>query len=331
MKKQNAAIWCALLLVALPIAVLLLVPSPSARIVDVVQPLMESEEIDYWNPDIFFLTKYGLTAAVSALCGLALTLLCSRKRLSLDTRAAICTVAGFGALVGARVLYMLARYSYIMVDLGGSSFFWQFWQGGYTLYGGILGGMGAIALYAKLTKQKALPLLDAVTPGALLALCITAAGFALNIFAAPGAWFFAVLYTVLYAVGQAGLSQNMVNMAFNYVPADYFVHATAIKNSIGGICGFTASLLGGWLLGPLYGFLAGGIGSGLANPAKRQLAFRPARLWAAGAFAAVVRSALRRGNLHARGDRSAKNHETINREVFLCSIFPSIFPTTRAA
>ena len=80
-------------------------------------------------------------------------------------------IGGFGALVGARVLYMLARYSYIMVDLGGSSFFWQFWQGGYTLYGGILGGMGAIALYAKLTKQKALPLLDAVTPGALLALC----------------------------------------------------------------------------------------------------------------------------------------------------------------
>ncbi|MBD9045384.1 MAG: hypothetical protein EGR29_01145, partial [Faecalibacterium prausnitzii] len=69
MKKQNAAIWCALLLIALPIAVLLLVPSPSARIVDVVQPLMESEEIDYWNHDIFFLTKYGLTAAVSALCG----------------------------------------------------------------------------------------------------------------------------------------------------------------------------------------------------------------------------------------------------------------------
>lgn len=171
MKKQNAAIWCALLLIALPIAVLLLVPSPSARIVDMVQPLMESEEIDYWNPDIFFLTKYGLTAAVSVLCGLVLTLLCSRKRLPLDTRAAICTVGGFGALVGARVLYMLARYSYIMVDLGGSTFFWQFWQGGYTLYGGILGGMGAIALYAKLTKQKALPLLDAVTPGALLALC----------------------------------------------------------------------------------------------------------------------------------------------------------------
>lgn len=47
MKKQNAAIWCALLLIALPIAVLLLVPSPSARIVGVVQPLMESEEIDY--------------------------------------------------------------------------------------------------------------------------------------------------------------------------------------------------------------------------------------------------------------------------------------------
>ena len=64
MKKQNAAIWCALLLIALPIAVLLLVPSPSARIVDMVQPLMESEEIDYWNPDIFFLTKYGFQRSV---------------------------------------------------------------------------------------------------------------------------------------------------------------------------------------------------------------------------------------------------------------------------
>ena len=171
MKKQNAAIWCVLLLVALPIAVLLLVPSPSARIVDSVQPLMASEEVDYWNPDIFFLTKYGLAAAVSALCGVVLTLLLPRRRLSLDDRAAICTVGGFGALVGARVLYMLARYSYIMVDLSGGAFLWQFWQGGYTMYGGILGGMGAIALYAKLTKQKAMPLLDAVTPGAMLTLC----------------------------------------------------------------------------------------------------------------------------------------------------------------
>ena len=80
MKKQNAAIWCALLLVALPIAVLLLVPSPSARIVDVVQPLMESEEIDYWNPDIFFLTKYGLTAAISVLCGLEIGRASCRER-----------------------------------------------------------------------------------------------------------------------------------------------------------------------------------------------------------------------------------------------------------
>ena len=67
-------------------------------------------------------------------------------------------------------------------------------------------------------------------------------------FCGAGAWFFAVLYTVLSAVGQAGPSQNMVNMPFNYVPADYFVHATARKNSIGGVCGFLASLLGGWLL-----------------------------------------------------------------------------------
>lgn len=85
--------------------------------------------------------------------------------------------------------------------------------------------------------------------GALMALCIAAAGFAFNIFTAPGAWFFVAIYTVLYSVSLAGLNQNMFNMVFNYVPADYFVHATAIKNSIGGVCGFLASLLGGRLLG----------------------------------------------------------------------------------
>ena len=84
--------------------------------------------------------------------------------------------------------------------------------------------------------------------GVLLALCISAAGFAFNVFSAPGARFFVIVYTVLYSVSQAGIGQNMANMTFNYVPVEYFVHATAFKNSIAGVCGFLASLLGGRLL-----------------------------------------------------------------------------------
>jgi hypothetical protein len=35
---------------------------------------------------------------------------------------------------------------------------------------------------------------------------------------------------------------------FSYVEESYFVEATAIKNSIGGLCGFVASLIAGELL-----------------------------------------------------------------------------------
>ena len=36
----------------------------------------------------------------------------------------------------------------------------------------------------------------------------------------------------------------MMNIVYSYVKSDYFVHATAIKNSIGGIFGFCATLIG---------------------------------------------------------------------------------------
>lgn len=167
MKKTNwaAILGCIALLILVPAAVLLLVPSSSAKIVDFFQPLYEVED-PYTQ---FCLTRYGLGAAISTLAGLALTLVCARRH-PLSRRTAMCLLGALGALLGARLLYIGARFSYILADLGGASFFWQFWQGGYTLYGGILGGMAALAIYARVTKQSLLPLLDDVTPGALLVL-----------------------------------------------------------------------------------------------------------------------------------------------------------------
>lgn len=84
--------------------------------------------------------------------------------------------------------------------------------------------------------------------GMELALCIAALGFFLNMFSQPSAKLFVVLFTILYAVSGAGTNQNSRNIVYSYVPMEYFVPACAIKDSIGGVCGFLASLLGARIL-----------------------------------------------------------------------------------
>ena len=46
----------------------------------------------------------------------------------------------------------------------------------------------------------------------------------------------------------AGSNQNMLSITYSYVDNRYFVQASAIKNSIGGLFGFGASLLASRLL-----------------------------------------------------------------------------------
>ncbi len=84
--------------------------------------------------------------------------------------------------------------------------------------------------------------------GVEVALCIVMAAFALNVFTNAQTRWLMVGYTLLYNIAQAGLNANLFNMAYNYVDQRYFVQASAIKNSIGGLCGFGASLLGSRIL-----------------------------------------------------------------------------------
>lgn len=84
--------------------------------------------------------------------------------------------------------------------------------------------------------------------GMELALCIASLGFFLNMFSQPSAKVFVVLFTILYSVSSAGTNQNSLNIVYSYVPMEYFVPACAIKNSIGGVCGFLSSLLGARIL-----------------------------------------------------------------------------------
>ncbi len=81
-----------------------------------------------------------------------------------------------------------------------------------------------------------------------LAMCIAALAFFVNMFTTRSTRFLIIIYTILFSCSLAGTNQNAFNIAYSYVDQKYVVQAMAIKNSIAGICGFIASLLGGKLL-----------------------------------------------------------------------------------
>ena len=84
--------------------------------------------------------------------------------------------------------------------------------------------------------------------GMELALGISATGFFINMFTTPKTWYLIAIYTVLHAVSMAGLNQNSFNITYSYVDSNYITEAMAIKNCIGGIFGFCASLVGSQIL-----------------------------------------------------------------------------------
>lgn len=68
------------------------------------------------------------------------------------------------------------------------------------------------------------------------------------IFCTPKTWWFIIPGTVLYNISLAGSNSNNFNIVYSYVKAEYIVQAMAIKQSITGVMGFAASLIGGIIL-----------------------------------------------------------------------------------
>ena len=83
--------------------------------------------------------------------------------------------------------------------------------------------------------------------GIELALVMATVSFAIYAFTAPGnrlyVWTMVILFSVLYHGCQAGVGQNMHSILYSYVDSRYFVQASAIKSSVGGLCHFGAALL----------------------------------------------------------------------------------------
>ncbi len=84
--------------------------------------------------------------------------------------------------------------------------------------------------------------------GMKLAMMFAALSFATLIFVTPSTRYLIVVQALLYRICLAGSNQNMMNITYSYVDSRYFVQATAIKNSISGLCGFGASLIGSRIL-----------------------------------------------------------------------------------
>lgn len=85
--------------------------------------------------------------------------------------------------------------------------------------------------------------------GFQLGLYLAAGAFLINMFTTKSSWFLVIFYTILYNCCLAGTNQNSYNITYSYVDSKYITQAMAIKNSIGGICGFGASIIAGKILG----------------------------------------------------------------------------------
>ena len=84
--------------------------------------------------------------------------------------------------------------------------------------------------------------------GMAVALVFLSVGYVALMFTTPNTWLLIALYTLLYSATLAGVNQNSYNIAYSYVDSDYITEALAIKNCIGGLFGFLASLVGSRIL-----------------------------------------------------------------------------------
>lgn len=120
---------------------------------------------------LFFSLKisyYGFLIAVGMLLAIIVACFNAKKRglKSDDILLLACYIIPL-SILGAR--------SYYVIFFGGISSFWQFfkiWEGGMAIYGGIIGGVIAVALFCLIHKKNFLDVTDVCAPSLALGQCI---------------------------------------------------------------------------------------------------------------------------------------------------------------
>lgn len=124
----------------------------------------------------FTLTAFGLCVTLGALLAVLLAVRLGRKDPGVNASLSLGLAVALGAVLGGRTAYCLTMLDFILVDLGGAGFIPQLWQGGYTLYGAVLGGGAGAWIYAKATKQKTSRMLDLAAVGGAAAIACERVG-----------------------------------------------------------------------------------------------------------------------------------------------------------
>lgn len=120
----------------------------------------------------FDVTAYALCLVIALAAGmLLLAAQCRRKRLKADTAFLLSLLGLPLGLVGARLLYVVCR-----ADLYGEIGMMEalrLWHGGFALWGAMGGAALAALITARITRQPAVKLLDALSAPAALMICLS--------------------------------------------------------------------------------------------------------------------------------------------------------------
>lgn len=160
---------CAAALVGV-LALLVLVPTSPALMVDSPVTLWASGVDEWGDPAGLRITAYSVCIAVGAALALGVTAVTAKLRGRCPAEGAVLGLAaGAAALVGSHLLFCVVRWSYIINDLGGTAAFLVTpWEGGFTMYGAILGGLLGAFLFAEVRRQPVMPCFDVLVPGMLV-------------------------------------------------------------------------------------------------------------------------------------------------------------------
>ena len=125
---------------------------------------------------------YGLLGCLGVLLGLLSVLLCSpRFGLSRDDGAYIYVFGAIGAMLGAKLLYLLLCVGDLIADLAliktaPELFVAKYLSGGMVFYGGLFGGIFAAWLSARMYKQKLSTFFPVLIPALALAHAVARVG-----------------------------------------------------------------------------------------------------------------------------------------------------------
>lgn len=113
---------------------------------------------------------YGILIATGIILAVFLaTKESKRKQLPKDTIIDLALCALPCGVIGARLYYVLCEFDHYLENPISMLYIWE---GGLAIYGAIIAGLIAIAVYSAVKKQRLLRILDCIAPGVVLAQAI---------------------------------------------------------------------------------------------------------------------------------------------------------------